>query len=184
MTFDRAASPTSVFSWLRRFCLWNWKATILSTAVRAPIFLGVTLTHGWRRASLAALIEAAYRVLTSGYLGGLTQVLSRTEPLWRSAICVTVVLPGTELWADYLIHHASGTPNLRAGMIAAFAMTVLSSLFNFYSMRNGTLIVGTGAKTLAGDLRALPQLILRFVTGPVVWFWRSAWSALQAPAGN
>jgi len=42
-------------------------------------------------------------------------------------------------------------------------LTVVSTGFNLFAMRRGTLIVGAAGRTMLDDLKALPRLIVQFV---------------------
>jgi hypothetical protein len=51
--------------------------------------------------------------------------------------------------------------------------TVVSTLFNFYAMRRGTMVVGKDAVSIDADMRALPRVIGGFLAGVPPWAWRS-----------
>jgi hypothetical protein len=57
-----------------------------------------------------------------------------------------------------------GTQKLFSSILASVILTAFSTLFNFYVMRRGALIVGTGRHSLAKDLSRLPRLTLDFIT--------------------
>jgi len=152
--------------------LWNWKAATLSATGRAPIFLAATLSHGWHAAVVAALLEAAYRAATAGFFGALIEAIRRARPRWLALATVLVIIPAASLFFDYLLHHRMGTPNLRAGISISFAVSAMTSLFNWHSMRRGALLVGRERRTLRADLALMPWLIADFVIGPVWWVWR------------
>jgi hypothetical protein len=61
-----------------------------------------------------------------------------------------------------------GTQKLLPSIIASMILTAFSTLFNFYVMRRGALIVGSGRGSLGMDLLRLPRLAVDFVT----WFPR------------
>jgi len=150
---------------------WNWKAAALSAAGRAPIFLVATLSHGWHAAAEAALLEAAYRAGTSGLFAAATEGLLRVRPRWLALTAVLAAIPSASLFFDYLIHRSMGTPNLGIGMAISFAASAITSLFNWHSMSRGTLLIGRGRRTLREDLKALPRLIVEFVSRPPLWVW-------------
>ena len=60
----------------------------------------------------------------------------------------------------------------RIGMIASAVFTVLSSAFNLYVMRRGTLLVGEEGNPFTQDLGALPRLALLFVISGAMKAWR------------
>jgi hypothetical protein len=153
-------------------CFWNWKAAALSAGGRAPIFLAATLSHGWHAAAEASLLEAAYRAATAGFFAALTEALLQMRPRWLALTTVLAVIPAVSLWLDYLLHLRMGTPNLGIGIAISFLISTITSLFNWHSMRQGTLIIGRGRRTFRSDLQAMPKLILDFVLGPPAWVWR------------
>lgn len=166
----------------RRFQFtWHWKAAALSVAGRAPIFAVTTASHGMHSLKMAVLVEAAYRVCSSGVFAGITQAIRNHKPLWRSALCITVLIPAISLWLDYLLHLAMGTPNLKAGIGISLGVSVLTSLFDWYVMHHGVLIVGDNGNSFLSDLRALPGLVGKFLTEPAARFLRNARSLLEAP---
>ena len=57
-----------------------------------------------------------------------------------------------------------GTQNLLPSILASVILTAFSTLFNFYVMRRGALIVGHGRISLGTDLLRLPRLAFDFVT--------------------
>jgi hypothetical protein len=160
---------------------WNWKTAALSAAARAPIFALTTASHGLHSVKMAVLVEAAYRVGSSGVFAGITQAIRHQKPIWRSALCITVLIPSVSLWLDYLLHLAMGTPNLKAGIGISLGVSLLTSLFDWYSMHHGVLIVGENGNSFLSDLRALPMLAGKFLTEPPMRLWRNARRLLEAP---
>jgi hypothetical protein len=53
------------------------------------------------------------------------------------------------------------------------SFTVISTLFNYYAMRRGTMVVGANASSIGDDMRALPRVIGGFVSVLPLWIWRS-----------
>jgi hypothetical protein len=143
---------------------WNWKAALLSAMLRAPLFLVATLRQGLEAISIAVLVEAIYSAGMSGCYGAFVQKLRRARPVWASGLLILVVLPALLLWLDYLLHRATGMPNLKGGMLAAGSLSVLSSLFNWYLMSRGSLLVGIPGRSFASDLKRLPLMLLDFVS--------------------
>lgn len=150
---------------------WNWKAASLSAALRAPIYLftSIIYRHGshrhssWRSVLVAVLVEAVYSSAISGCYGAFTQALRNAEPTWLAGLLITVAMPALLQYADYAVHLAAGTPNLRTGVIASAIFALLSSLFNWYIMRRGALLVGDAGRSFASDMRRMPVLILNFL---------------------
>ena len=153
--------------------LWNWKAALLSVATRAPVLMLTTLSHGWRRASLAMLVEAAFRAGTTGFFAAATQAFAHAQPAWMALLIMLTGFPLLALALDGLLHLAMHTPNLAAGMMASLILSALASAFNWYIMRRGALLMGGRASSFLADLKAMPLLAVRFTVSPTVWAWRS-----------
>ncbi len=152
---------------------WNWKAAFFSSLIRGIIFLLANLRAGWRAAVGAMLAEWIYRAITSGFYGAITQVLGEAEPEWQGALAAMVLLPLSSHTLEFLIHWLRHTPNLKTSLIASMSFTVVSTLFNFYAMRRGTMVVGKGAASLGQDMRSMPRVIAGFLAWGPLWAWRS-----------
>jgi hypothetical protein len=152
---------------------WNWKAAFFSSLIRGIIFLLTNLRAGWRPAVGAMLAEWLYRAITSGFYGAITQMLGEAEPEWQAAMAAIVVLPLSSHSLEFLVHWLRGTPNLRASLIASISFTMVSTLFNLYAMRRGTMAVGENAVSLAKDMRDMPGVIAGFLVCGPLWAWRS-----------
>lgn len=151
---------------------WNWKSATLSAAGRAPIFLLTTYTYGWRAVTVAVTAEALYRAGSAGFFAAFTQALRNRRPRWLTMLLVAVLIPAISLVLDCFLHLAMGTPNLMRGMLAGTLVSAVTSLFNWYSMRRGTLLVGRTGMSFASDLCRLPQLVLQFLLEPPLRMWR------------
>lgn len=151
---------------------WNWKAALLSAAGRAPVFLATTYSYGWRRATLAVAVETAYRAGTAGFFAAFIQAIRNRRPTWLAVLLTTGAVPAVSLGLDYLLHLLMGTPNLRAGILVSLIISAITSLFNWYSMQRGTLLVGQEQNSLVMDLCRMPGLILGFLLVPFSWMWR------------
>ena len=152
---------------------WNWKAGALSVILRAPIYVATTFRHGWQAATLAGAVEAAFSSAAAGVYAAFTEAVRYAVPEFVVGLLLLVVLPAITLVLDALLHYLVRTPNLVAGVAASLAVSVLSSAFNWYSMRRGTLLVGENARPFASDIASLPILIARFLSQPFVLLWRS-----------
>lgn len=120
----------------------NWKAAFSSSIVRGLIFFFANITAGWRAATGAMLAEYCYRTLTSGFYGAMTQHISEAEPEWQAAVAAMILLPLSSHSIEFLVHWLRHTAHLRASIISSMIFTVFSTLFNFYAMRRGTMVVG------------------------------------------
>jgi hypothetical protein len=152
---------------------WNWKAAFFSSLIRGIIFLLANLTSGWRAAVGAMLAEWCYRALTSGFYGAMTQTLAEVEPEWEAAVAAMVLLPLSSHSLEFVVHWLRHTPHLKASIISSMSFTVVSTLFNFYAMRRGTMVVGKNAVSIGADMRALPRVIGGFLAVLPLWAWRS-----------
>ena len=146
--------------WLLR--RWNWKAAILASVLRGVIFFASNWRAGWRAASAAMAVEFAYRAVTSGFWGAMTQAFEGAEPAWLATLSALLVIPLVSHALELLVHLLEGTPRLWASMLSSIVFTALSTLFNLYAMRRGAFLVGAKGRGFGSDLRALPKLIAGF----------------------
>ena len=150
------------------FHRWNWKSAVLSSILRASLFFATNLSAGLPAALTAMQTELVFRGVTSGFYGALTEAFREAEPAWEAALTVMVLLPLANHSIELLVHWMRGTQKLLPSIIASMILTAFSTLFNFYVMRRGALIVGSGRGSLGMDLLRLPRLAVDFVT----WFPR------------
>jgi hypothetical protein len=154
---------------------WNWKAALTSSLVRGAIFLVANLAAGWRAALGAMLAEWLFRGLTSGFYGALTQTLGEVEPGWHGSVAAMVLLPVVSHSLEFTVHMLRHTARLRTSIVSSLLFTVVSTLFNIFAMRRGALIVGTGARSLLDDLRAMPAILGGFL----IVIPRRTWQTLR-----
>jgi hypothetical protein len=143
---------------------WNWKSALLSSLLRAALFFGTNLAAGLPAAIAAMKTELVSRAITSGFYGALTEAFREAEPSWAAALTVMVLLPIANHTVEFFIHWMRGTQKLLPSILASMILTAFSTLFNFYVMRRGALIVGSGRHSLGKDLLHLPTLALDFIT--------------------
>ena len=103
----------------------------------------------------------------------MTQHFSLVEPEWEAAAGAMVLLPVLSHSLEFLVHWLRHTPHLKASIISSMSFTVISTLFNFYAMRRGTMVVGKNSPSLAADMRAMPRVIAGFLSVLPLWAWRS-----------
>ena len=151
---------------------WNWKSAFTSALVRAWIFFFANLAAGWRAAAGALLAEYAYRGITSGFYGALTQNFSRVQPAWQAALAAMICLPLCSHSLEFAIHWLRRTPHLRTSMIASICFTAVSTLFHWYAMRQGAMIVGDDAASLGADMRRMPRIVIGFIACGPLFVWR------------
>ena len=143
--------------------MWNYKTAILSSLVRSAIFFATTVSAGLEAATGAMLAEFAFRFVTSGFYGALTQAFRRVEPPVLGTLGAVLVLPALGHLGEFIVHSLRGTPNLSTALATSIAFTAVSTAFNLFAMRRGTLIVGAGQRPLVEDMRAMPKLLFLFV---------------------
>src|SRR5580704_11522045 len=143
---------------------WNWKSAVTSSVFRAVLFFCVNLSGGFHAARAACLTELVFRVFTSGFYGALTESFREVEPPLEGALAVVLMLPMANHSLEFLVHWMRGTQKLGASIIASMIVTAFSTLFNWYAMRRGAFIVGSGKASLGADLVRIPQLLLDFVS--------------------
>lgn len=149
--------------------LWNWKSAWLSIILRGPIFLAATIQRGFGATISALLTECFVCAVTAGFYGALVQNLRDAHPLWLTGIFLAVVVPAVFQALEFLFHLLRGTPHLRLAEMVSLVVSAVSSLFNWYAMRRGALLVGREGRSFGSDLRRLPKLLLDFVVVP----WRA-----------
>jgi hypothetical protein len=117
--------------------------------------------------------EWIYRAVTSGFYGAITQTLGETEPEWHGAMAAMILLPISSHSLEFLVHGVRHTPHLRTSMISSMSFTVVSTLFNLYAMRRGTMVVGGNCPSLGQDIRSMPGVVGGFLAVFPLWIRRS-----------
>lgn len=154
---------------------WNYKTAILSSIVRAALFLAVN-AHAGRQAALAAMTtELCFRLATSGFYGALTESFRRVEPKVAGTIAAMIVLPVTTHSLELLVHWWRHTAALEQSIAASVLFTAVSTAFNLFAMRRGVLVIGDGRRSLLADLTSMPRLLGLFAWS-VANSCRRAWS--------
>lgn len=143
--------------------LWNWKSAWLSILLRGPIFLAMTIRRGFLASVSALLTECVVCAATAGFYGALAQNLREAIPVWLNAVFLVVVVPAFFQVFEFALHAFRRTPHLRAAEIISLAVSAVSSLFNWYAMRRGALLVGGEGGSFGSDLRRLPALLFEFL---------------------
>jgi hypothetical protein len=113
------------------------------------------------------MVEAAFVLLTSGFFSALQQQSLGLKPERLAWLACVVVVPLTSLGMDAGLHFwLDGRRTQQLG-IPALAVTLLSATFHWHMIRNGALLVGDDAHTLATDLRRIPRLVVSYFAVPV-----------------
>lgn len=142
---------------------WNWKSAIFSSLCRGAVFFFANLASGLEAATGAMVVEFAYRSVSAGFYGALTQAFRKSEPRWAATLMVLVGVPGVSHLIEFAVHWLRGTPNLRTSILASLLFTLISTSFNLHAMRRGVLVVGNGGQSLEADMRSLPVTIWTFI---------------------
>jgi hypothetical protein len=157
----------------RRLLLrWNWKTALLSACVRGTIFFIANLGAGLGAALGAMWVEAALFATLAGFHGALAQAFRHAQPAWAATMTVMALVPAVNHALEYLLHYASGTKRIAAGVTASISLSVLSAVFNLYAMRRGVLIVGDERASLIDDLRRMPRVVFDFIMAVPLALWR------------
>jgi hypothetical protein len=153
----------------RMLVLWNWKSAWLSLALRGPIFLAAGLQRGLIATLSAVLTESVVCMSTAGFYGAIAQRLRNAKPEWLTAVFLAGVVPAVFQVVEFLLHRLRGTPHLRVAEIISIFISGVSSLFNWYAMRRGALLVGKEGGSFVSDLRRLPGLLISFIIALPSW---------------
>lgn len=145
--------------WTTLVLQWNWKASVLSSLSRGSLFFIATAKAGAAAAIGAMCAEFAYRSVTAGFYGAITQHFSNARPRWFAGILVSVGIPLLSHTLEFLIHSARHTPHLKASMGASMAFTIVATLVNFRAMRHGVLTVGQDSGSILRDFILLPRIV-------------------------
>jgi hypothetical protein len=161
--------------------IWNWKSAVLSVMLRVPVFLAVTIRHGITAIAGAVLLEAGICAFNAGWYAGVVQILRNRKPVWLVATVITVVLPIAGQILEYTAHVWHRTPHRVVAVIVSSVLGAISSLFNWYAMKQGALLTGSEQSSFGSDLRRIPLLIYRFLLLGPRWIGRRiGWMALPS----
>lgn len=165
----------------RLIALWNWKSAILSVILRVPVFAVAAGRRGPDVIAAAALTEAVVCAFNAGCYAAIVQAIRHRKPVWVTALVIGVGLPALGQVIEYAVHTWRGTPHAVPAVIVSTILGALSSLFNWYAMKRGTLLVGHEGGSFLSDIRQLPLLIGRFLLlGPCWLLRRVGWMALPS----
>lgn len=160
---------------------WNWKSAVFSIMWRVPVFAVAAARHGIEAIALATFTEALVCAFNAGCYAAVVQVIRNRKPVWLTALVIVVCLPALGQVVEYQVHIWRGTPHTKAAVIVSTVLAGLSSLFNWYAMKRGTLLVGREATSFSSDLRQFPMLLVRFLwLGPRWVLQRAGWMELRS----
>jgi hypothetical protein len=158
--------------WRRLLLRWNWKTALLSACVRGTIFFLANIGAGLGAAIGAMGVEAALFATLAGFYGALAQAFRRAQPAWAATVTVMVLMPTINHALEFVLHYASGTEKVAAGVAASISLSIFSAMFNLFAMRHGVLIVGDERASLIDDLRRMPRIVFDFVMAVPRALWR------------
>jgi hypothetical protein len=151
---------------------WNWKAAVLSAAIRGTIFFTTNLGLGLDAARRAVVVDLLFRVPLAGWYAAVIQAAVDATHAWQTW-AVVLLVPIAAHAIEFGVHHSAGTPALHVSLAVSAAFSVVSSTFEWFAMRRGALTVGAGAASLGTDVRRLPRLISAFLAAPPLALWRA-----------
>ena len=154
---------------------------MLSVLLRVPVFAAVTVQKGLNAVAGAVFAEAAVCAFNAGCYAGIVQYIRNRRPVWLTAMVIAVLLPALGQVIEYEVHTWRGTPHRIFAVIISSILSALSSLFNWYAMRQNTLLVGGERTSLFSDLRRLPVLLGQFLLLAPRWLLhRMGWDILPS----
>lgn len=147
---------------------WNWKAALISAALRTTIFFTVNLTASWNSAVAAAVTELCYRAPMVGTLAALSQSFRRVQPAWVGSAVMMAVLPAMGHGIEFTVHWFRGTEKLSESVAVSVAFSVATTGLNYLLHRRDVLVVGHGATPFLADiLQVAPHLFDLLLRKPV-----------------
>jgi hypothetical protein len=174
-TSPEASTPSA----LPKLALWNWKSAILSICFRVPIFAILTMRKGVDAMTGAVFAEALVCAFYAGCYAAVVQYIRNRRPVWLTAFIIAVLLPAFGQVIEYEVHAWRSTPHTILAVTISSILSILSSLFNWYAMKQGTLLVGSERSSLGTDLKRFPILLWRFLLlGPRWFMQRMGWNVL------
>ena len=155
--------------WLFPFTHWNWKVALLTALLRGGVCVAALRHVEVHARRHFGIVEAAFVLLTCGFFSALQQqsLSLRTERLaWLACV---VAVPLISLGMDAGLHFWLDGQRTQQLGLPALVFTLVSATFHWHMIRNGALLVGDEAHTLATDLRRIPRLIVSYFTAPAAW---------------
>ena len=155
---------------------WNWKAAIISSVLRAPIFFGAYLAHnqGLKMALAAMGVQFIFRAVTGGTNGAIIQSFSKIEPAWHAVVTIPVVLTVVMHIGEWFVQvgfdRYAGTKGKTTAVLLSILGSVISAGFNLFAMRRGVLLVkDESQQSFWHDIKQMPWIVFELVAYPLVW---------------
>jgi hypothetical protein len=160
---------------------WNWKAAVLSSLLRAPIFFFAYLfkKDGLKLAIGAALAQSVFRFIFGGMNGAIIQSFSKVEPAWHAVLTVPIVLATfshlVEFGVQTVYDNQTGVNGKGKAIAISVLVSAISAVFNLFAMRRGALLVkDESQQSIWRDLSRMPWLAFEFISFPLIWTWRKS----------
>ena len=134
---------------------WNWKAALLSAAIRGSLICGAVIPHG-AAALRGAWIEVVFRIAIGGCWGSLMQALRRARPAWMAGLLLALILPAGAHTLEYAALVFGGATHIRSAMTVSVLLSAGSLAVNYALMRRGLMLTVEGAPSLGSDFRGMP----------------------------
>jgi len=155
---------------------WNWKAAIISSVLRAPIFFGAYLAQkqGLKMAFAAMSVQFVFRAITGGTNGAIIQSFSKIEPAWHAVVTIPIVLTVFMHVGEWLLQAGfdsyAGTKGKTTAVLISVLASVISAGFNLFAMRRGVLLVkDESQQSFWHDIKQMPWIVFELVSFPLIW---------------
>lgn len=151
---------------------WNYKGAIMSSGLRAPIFL-ITYLVGHESVKLAlgaALAQFVFRFAFAGVGGALIQAFRRVEPAWKALLAILLIVPVISHIFEFLVqisftYFTQSADHTDQAIVRSICISILSALFSLFIMRRNVMIVGEAeSKSIWSDIASFPLLIFEFLS--------------------
>lgn len=166
---------------------WNWKAAVLSSMLRAPIFLAAYLfqKQGVADAVSVTIALAVFRVIFGGVNGAIIQAYRNVKPAWHAVLTVPVVLAAFSHVIEFAVltvyDSMTGTQGKTKAIAISVIVSIISAVFNLFAMRRGALIVrDESMQSFWRDIIRMPWLIFEFISFPLVWTYKRKRAKLRS----
>ena len=155
---------------------WNWKAAIISSVLRAPIFFAAYLAtkQGFRMALGAMAVQFIFRAITGGTNGSIIQSFSKVEPAWHAVVTIPFILTIIMHVGEWILQSSydsvAGTTGKTTAVLISVLASVVSGGFNLFAMRRGILLVkDESQQSFWHDIKQMPWIVFELVSFPLVW---------------
>ena len=111
--------------------------------------------------------EFLFFSLAAGFFGAITQAFRNAQPGWQARLTVVLLVVSTMHTSEFILHHwLVHTPRALAGTISSICFTILSTIFTFFVMSRGAMVIGEEGDPFLHDMKRMPRLVWSFVAAP------------------